>query len=528
VTVDDLVLTEAIVEHFPQTEHRIVHLALHDGPSSRTEDLSVDDWSVQKWNLLNVWHTDAAGVQLALRAADGSTVATLPSVLRLLADRIDRGRWSPAGLVLSGEAIAEDDLVAARAVLGSDPLVFYTSAEFGILGIGCPDGGYHENADAVYVEMPPVGSKPRPALVTGLINRAMPLIRYELGDALRQLPPCDCGRIGRRFEVLTDRSTRVGEEEVLVVERSIRRRLAGLGMSVRDRRRRRGRVVLECTGTRALTTSELKSLDVVGRLSGANTVRVAESGSYLTLDVAAPSGPLTWLESVIGRLVPLLRELRDLVGAAIVGSAIDPLLVTRFSDIDVLVVTCSPPRIDDWIPLLRTARSALPGLALLCDGAADLPRRAPLLTCRLAAHHYPLLGSDALSAIDLPAIGAIETERHQFLVAARIELIDLASSDRLAELPVAEVHWRVVRRVLDAVRLRRLTEAAVLDRGALPHLLAPTELISALTRSMHAALQVAREAVPPPTPDANGRVVLEGIRFLEDELGSLLAEDSRG
>lgn len=59
--------------------------------------------------------------------------------------------------------------------------------------------GLHVNADALLVEIEPDASLPNGygrVLVTDLLNRSMPLIRYEIGDASRWLEnqECPCGR----------------------------------------------------------------------------------------------------------------------------------------------------------------------------------------------------------------------------------------------------------------------------------------------------------------------------------------------
>jgi phenylacetate-CoA ligase len=63
----------------------------------------------------------------------------------------------------------------------------------------CPDGRYHVDHELGIVELLPVAhtddSSVRRIVCTGLVNRAMPLIRYDLGDFARVSDePCRCGR----------------------------------------------------------------------------------------------------------------------------------------------------------------------------------------------------------------------------------------------------------------------------------------------------------------------------------------------
>jgi phenylacetate-CoA ligase len=89
----------------------------------------------------------------------------------------------------------------------------YGSTEFKEVAWQCPEGRYHLNFESVHVENLPAetaGGEPRIALTT-LVNRAMPLIRFDIGDYGRLGDAsCACGRespwladiAGRRVEYL--------------------------------------------------------------------------------------------------------------------------------------------------------------------------------------------------------------------------------------------------------------------------------------------------------------------------------------
>jgi phenylacetate-CoA ligase len=70
----------------------------------------------------------------------------------------------------------------------------------------------HLNADALIVEVERSANHPAGTgrvLVTDLLNRAMPLIRYEIGDTASSLEtaPCPCGRVFPRIRNVRGRVT---------------------------------------------------------------------------------------------------------------------------------------------------------------------------------------------------------------------------------------------------------------------------------------------------------------------------------
>ena len=85
----------------------------------------------------------------------------------------------------------------------------YGSAELGAIGCECrPGSGLHLFSDLFWIEVVRCGVPVPPGetgrlLITDLTNRAMPLIRYDIGDVGRLEPgDCDCGRGTPRFRVL--------------------------------------------------------------------------------------------------------------------------------------------------------------------------------------------------------------------------------------------------------------------------------------------------------------------------------------
>jgi len=116
-----------------------------------------------------------------------------PSAADALARRlIERGEHLEIPLaVLTAEPVLPEQRERVARALGANPLSFYGSRECGWIAAECPSGHQlHVNTLGCYVETAPDGA----LLVTDLLNRAMPLIRYDLGDQGRlATAPCPCG-----------------------------------------------------------------------------------------------------------------------------------------------------------------------------------------------------------------------------------------------------------------------------------------------------------------------------------------------
>lgn len=133
------------------------------------------------------------------------------------------GRLRPRLVFTSGELLDGLTRRQIQAQFASPVFDVYGSTELKEIAWECPSGaGYHVNADWLLVETVRTGDGPGAPggriLVTSLYNRAMPLIRYEVGDSGELLAdPCPCGRglplmrptLGRCVDyfVLTDGTT---------------------------------------------------------------------------------------------------------------------------------------------------------------------------------------------------------------------------------------------------------------------------------------------------------------------------------
>jgi phenylacetate-coenzyme A ligase PaaK-like adenylate-forming protein len=127
------------------------------------------------------------------------------SVLGLLAaEQLDgRLRIGPAVIASSGETHTDELRDAIRAAWGSSTFELYGMTEAGILGSHCDrHTGVHLFEDQVIVEVVDERGRPVPAgqvghklLVTNLVTRTQPLIRYEVSDMVAVAAErCPCGR----------------------------------------------------------------------------------------------------------------------------------------------------------------------------------------------------------------------------------------------------------------------------------------------------------------------------------------------
>jgi phenylacetate-CoA ligase len=116
-----------------------------------------------------------------------------PSAADLLARRaLERGRRVEVPLVvLTAEAVYPEQRARLREALGARVTSFYGAREVGWIAAECgAEGRLHVNVAGVHVEAEADGR----LLVTDLVNRAMPLVRYEIGDLGRlDAAPCPCG-----------------------------------------------------------------------------------------------------------------------------------------------------------------------------------------------------------------------------------------------------------------------------------------------------------------------------------------------
>ncbi len=158
---------------------------------------------------------DIARQMLAVRP---QLIMGYPVVLRMLlrtlsAEELTRLRHH-LKLVMTDSELLTDE-VAARLTEGFRVPVYdeYSAYEVLTVSTGCRAGSMHIDEDRVWVEIVDDDGAPVPdgttgsVVVTNFRERAMPLVRYQLGDRARIEPgPCPCGSGFRRMNITDGRT----------------------------------------------------------------------------------------------------------------------------------------------------------------------------------------------------------------------------------------------------------------------------------------------------------------------------------
>ncbi|MGN8025900.1 F390 synthetase-related protein [Microbacterium sp. 22242] len=119
-----------------------------------------------------------------------------PSVLLVIARALEHGRTSvrPEKVYAVAEVLEVADERRIAAGFGLDVIHQLYQCTEGFLAHTCPHGTLHLNEDGILVEREPLGAGRFVPIVTDLRRRAQPIVRYRLGDVLRErTEPCPCG-----------------------------------------------------------------------------------------------------------------------------------------------------------------------------------------------------------------------------------------------------------------------------------------------------------------------------------------------
>jgi phenylacetate-CoA ligase len=106
----------------------------------------------------------------------------------------------PASAICTAEPLFPDQRKVIEEVLGCRVFEHYGSREFGMIAGECEmHNGMHVSPGSAYLEFIPVENSEIPGLheilITDLLNRGMPLIRYRVNDCvLKGAESCGCGR----------------------------------------------------------------------------------------------------------------------------------------------------------------------------------------------------------------------------------------------------------------------------------------------------------------------------------------------
>jgi phenylacetate-coenzyme A ligase PaaK-like adenylate-forming protein len=132
-----------------------------------------------------------------LNAFQPTDLFSYPSMMRRLADEARSGRLriSPRELNCGAEPLLADARADIEQAFGRPVINLYAAAEVGVIARSYPGStGLHLNEDIAVYEPVDINNNPVPMgtgasklLVTNVINRVMPLIRYELTDEVTML-----------------------------------------------------------------------------------------------------------------------------------------------------------------------------------------------------------------------------------------------------------------------------------------------------------------------------------------------------
>jgi phenylacetate-CoA ligase len=125
-----------------------------------------------------------------------------PSTLYLLARIIDEKNIEtikPKLIISHGEVLTKKYRKYISSVFECDIYDQYGSTEFNRMGWECEEHkGFHIDSDSIIIETMDIenGRGLEKIIVTGLFNRAMPFIRYDIGDMTSGVKDeCSCGRV---------------------------------------------------------------------------------------------------------------------------------------------------------------------------------------------------------------------------------------------------------------------------------------------------------------------------------------------
>jgi len=115
-------------------------------------------------------------------------------------------------IIATAEVLLPEHRQQIEAAFGGKVFNRYGCREVSVIASECGEhDGLHVNAEALLVEIVPAEGVPAPwgkVLITDLLNRSMPLIRYEVGDVARWAEgECRCGRRLPRLAAVEGRTT---------------------------------------------------------------------------------------------------------------------------------------------------------------------------------------------------------------------------------------------------------------------------------------------------------------------------------
>jgi phenylacetate-CoA ligase len=163
---------------------------------------------LQKLGVLRAYHIDSTLPDLQqlhqLSAIDPSLIVSYPSLLYSVARTAhgqDTCEIAPRSVLLGGEILTAHVRRFIEEVFHTRVFETYATVEFGTVARECSHGNWHINSTQNVVEF-----EEGKILITGLINKAIPLLRYDIGDMGQpQEGKCPCGRNHPLMKILEGR-----------------------------------------------------------------------------------------------------------------------------------------------------------------------------------------------------------------------------------------------------------------------------------------------------------------------------------
>jgi phenylacetate-CoA ligase len=178
-------------------------------------------------------------------------------------------------LCTSSEVLTPAARQRIEAAFGGRVFDVYGSTEFKEVAWQCRAGRYHLNFESVYVALRPPG-RTAPLIISTISNRAMPLIRFDVGDtAMFAAGPCPCGRESPCLE-------QIGGREGDMIDLPSGRRLSPY-----------------------LLTTAIESHDLVRTY---RIVQTSDGAFRVDLAVAGGQPPLDWQERLCAELRRIVAE----------------------------------------------------------------------------------------------------------------------------------------------------------------------------------------------------------------------------
>ena len=136
-----------------------------------------------------------------------------PSFLRLVLPQAHEIKKKPEIILTYAEVLTPEEKEIFKDKFGCPVIEIYQASE-GQMANTCHHGNLHINEDLVYIELydeqgrevNDTATIPSKMIVTNLVNRAQPLIRYEMNDLVRLGEKCPCGSNFRVIRQIIGRS----------------------------------------------------------------------------------------------------------------------------------------------------------------------------------------------------------------------------------------------------------------------------------------------------------------------------------